>query len=285
MSETIKSSSAPKSSLFSANPILRRVSKITERDLTNAATYKGIAVKTVYFLLAAMAGIIAYLLVKERLFAAEAPFMQFTIAKKFTVELCKTEAITLGAVAIVGLICQLVSVFSVKAVPFTGTIYCASEGWFIAFLVYKVLGSQPKFMILGLEALLITVAVVGVMSWLYTSGKVRMTPKFTLILMTLVLGTVALSVISLILYLIPGTRELMAGIRDNFALVVIFDLIAIVIAALFLISDFTMIDNCVKEGYPRQYEWSAAFGLAFTVIWLYLKILDLLIQIAGRSKN
>ncbi len=285
MSETIKSNGTTKTTLFHANPVLRRFSKITDRDLTNSATYQGIAVKTVYFLLAAMAGIIAYLLLKDRLFNAEESFLKFTIAEKFSVNLCKTEAFTLIGVAIVGLICQLVSVFSFRAVPFTGTIYCMSEGWFIAFLVYKVLGSQPQYMILGLEALLITVAVVGVMSWLYTSGKVRMTPKFTLVLMTLVLGTFAVSALSLILYLIPGTRDMIAGIRNNFGLVIAFDLIAIVIAALFLISDFTMIDNCVKESYPKQYEWSAAFGLAFTVIWLYLKILDLLIRIAGHSKN
>ncbi len=285
MSETIKSSSAPKSSLFSANPILRKVSKITERDLTNSATYKGIAVKTVYFLLAAMAGIIAYILLKNRISTGEVLIRDYKFANRFSITLYKNEAITLAAVAIVGLICQLVSVFSVKAVPFTGTIYCASEGWFIAFLVYTVLGSNPKFMALGLEALLITVAVVGVMSWLYTSGKVRMTPKFSLILMTLVLGTVALSVITLVLSFIPATKDFIDGIRHNFGLVIAFDLIAIVIAALFLISDFTMIDNCVKENYPKQYEWSAAFGLAFTVIWLYLKILDLLIQIAGHSKD
>jgi uncharacterized YccA/Bax inhibitor family protein len=29
----------------------------------------------------------------------------------------------------------------------------------------------------------------------------------------------------------------------------------------------------------------AAFGLAFTVLWIYVKILDLLIQIVGRGKS
>ena len=46
-----------------------------------------------------------------------------------------------------------------------------------------------------------------------------------------------------------------------------------------------MIDNCVRNGYPRKYEWSAAFGLVFTVIWIYLKILDLLIQVTGKNRN
>lgn len=42
--------------------------------------------------------------------------------------------------------------------------------------------------------------------------------------------------------------------------------------------------DCVKDGYPKEYEWSAAFGLVFTVIWNYLKILDLLMRFVG-NKN
>ena len=63
------------------------------------------------------------------------------------------------------------------------------------------------------------------------------------------------------------------------------DVIGLVISSLFLISDFSLIQTCVEEGYPKEYEWSAAFGLVFTVIWVYLKILDLLMRFAGKSKK
>lgn len=56
-------------------------------------------------------------------------------------------------------------------------------------------------------------------------------------------------------------------------------------AALFLISDFEMIDTVVNENYPKKYEWRASFGLTFTVIWLYVKILDLIIQIFVNSRD
>ena len=61
--------------------------------------------------------------------------------------------------------------------------------------------------------------------------------------------------------------------------------IFIIIAALFLIFDFDTIDHVVKDKLPKKYEWQAAFGLAFTVIRLYLKVLDIIITIAGRNKN
>ena len=63
------------------------------------------------------------------------------------------------------------------------------------------------------------------------------------------------------------------------------DLLGILLASLFLVSDFSMIDSCVKEGYPKEYEWSAAFGLVFTVLWLYLRILELIIRLTGDSKK
>jgi uncharacterized YccA/Bax inhibitor family protein len=72
---------------------------------------------------------------------------------------------------------------------------------------------------------------------------------------------------------------------QNAGLSIALDVIGVVIAALFLISDFSMIEDCVELGYPKEYEWSAAFGLVFTVIWVYLKILDLLMRFAGKSKN
>ncbi|WP_301954544.1 Bax inhibitor-1/YccA family protein, partial [Ruminococcus sp.] len=53
----------------------------------------------------------------------------------------------------------------------------------------------------------------------------------------------------------------------------------IIIAALFLISDFQIIRETVENQRPKEYEWSVSFGLAFTVIWLYFKVLDLLIRI------
>lgn len=39
------------------------------------------------------------------------------------------------------------------------------------------------------------------------------------------------------------------------------------------------------QRYPKEYEWSAAFGLVFTVIWIYLKILDLLMEFAGKKDD
>ncbi|WP_294466916.1 Bax inhibitor-1/YccA family protein [uncultured Ruminococcus sp.] len=61
-----------------------------------------------------------------------------------------------------------------------------------------------------------------------------------------------------------------------------FSVLGIITATLFLLTDFDTIEKNVENNLPKKYEWSAAFGLAFTVIWIYLKVLDLLLTL---SKN
>ena len=69
-----------------------------------------------------------------------------------------------------------------------------------SFLVFKVLKGYEY---LGLEALLLTVAVIGAMSWLYSAGIIKADGKFRTVLLTLLLGSIGVGVFSLIGSLIP----------------------------------------------------------------------------------
>jgi len=267
--------------LMRSNPILNRLNKVTERSETNTASYAGIATKTTYFLVITLVGMILQLIVKGML-ASEPVWQTITIYEKFVVNLSAKETGILAGVLIVGFICELIGVFVRRTVPVTGTVYCLGQGYLISFLVFKVLVGYEY---LGLEALLLTVAVVVVMSWLYTSGIVKVNKKFHMVLMGLVIGSIGVGMLSFLGYLLPVTRPYVQSMMQNAVLSVAFDVIGLIIAALFLISDFSTIQTCVEEGYPQNYEWYAAFGLAFTVIWIYLKILDLLMQLAGSKKD
>ena len=279
---TLARETKPKTTpLLQSNPILRKLSKITERTETNAASYAGIATKTSYFLLITLAGMVAQLLVKMAL-ASEPIWQTITVYEKFSLALSMKEAIAVGAVLVFGFICELVGIFARKTIPVTGTLYSASQGYVISFLIFKVLAGYEY---LGLEALLLTVAVVAVMSWLYSSGIVKADKKFRTVLLTLLIGSVGVGALGFLGTLIPATRPYVQAMMQNAVFTVVIDVVGLIIAALFLISDFSMIDNCVKQGYPKEYEWAAAFGLVFTVIWIYLKILDLLMRFTGKNKD
>ena len=221
-------------------------------------------------------------LVAKVLFASAPAWQTITVYDNFALTLTKPEAMIVGVISVVGLIAELIGIFLRKTVPVSGTIYAASQGYLISFLVFNVLSGYEY---LGLEALLLTVAVVLLMSWLYTSGRIRDNKKYRTVLLTLFVGSIAVALFSVIGFVIPFTRPYVIAMLQNSALSVTLDVVGVVIAALFLISDFSLIEDCVEQGYPKEYEWSAAFGLVFTVIWVYLKILDLLMRFAGKSKN
>lgn len=275
----IKTSRTP--TLVHSNPVLSRLSKITERTETDAATYTGIAVKTTYFLLITMLGMLAQLIVKSAM-AGEPVWETIQVYEKFTLTLTLKEALIVGGVLILGLISELVGIFAQRTIPVTGTLYAASQGYVISFLVFNVLKGYEY---LGLEALLLTAAVVAAMSWLYSTGVIQVNQKFRTVLLSLVLGSIGVGVLGFLGSLIPATRPYVQSMMNNAGFTVLMDVVGLVIASLFLISDFAMVHDCVKEGYPKHYEWSAAFGLVFTVIWIYLKILDLLMQVAGKKKD
>ena len=267
--------------LFHANPVLRRLGKVEERSETDAATYRGIASKTTFFLVLTMLGMMFQILVHAAL-VNEPVWHTFEFSKGFIITISMKEAIMLMTVLLGGLAAELTAIFARRTIPVAGSLYAASQGYVISFIVFTVLKGYEY---LGLEALAITVAVIGVMSWLYSSGIIKADKKFHTVLLSLVLGSIIFGVFTFVGSLIPAIRPYVQTLLQNVGLMIAVDVVGIVIASLFLISDFAMVDDCVREGYPKAYEWDAAFGLTFTVLWIYMKVLDLVIRLSGKSNK
>ena len=271
--------SKAKSSFLRSNPIMRRLDNVTEVDETNSATYKGIAVKTAFFLLFCVAGILLQLVLVNTLSAGN--IIEFSV-RGFDVSMYSYELYALIGSVILAIVFQLLAFFAKATTPVTGALYCVTQGYMISFLIFKVLRGYEY---LGALALAITLTIVLVMSILYATGAIRVTKKFKMVMLTLFVTSIASSILVFIGSLIPATRELVAAITGNIVFSLVSGVIFIIIAALFLICDFDTIDHVVSDKLPKKYEWAAAFGLAFTVLWLYLKVLDLILTIAGSKKN
>lgn len=279
MRTTNNGSTKKKSSLLASNPVMRRLDKVNEYADDNAATFGGITGKTIYFLLFSVVGIFLQLILAKTL--AGGQLVNFNI-KGFEVSLYMYEIFALLGATILAIIFQLLAFFARGTTPVTGALYCVTQGYFISFLVFKVLRG---FEYLGALALLITMLIVVVMAVLYSTGIIRVTKKFRMVMLTLFITVIAVSLFTFIGSFIPFTQPMIAALRQNFVLSIVFGVIFIIIAALFLICDFNTIDHVVNDRLPKKYEWQAAFGLSFTVLWLYLKVIDLIITIAGHNKN
>jgi uncharacterized YccA/Bax inhibitor family protein len=124
-----------------------------------------------------------------------------------------------------------------------------------------------------IQAVTGTVMVAGGMLVIYKIGAIRVTPKFTRVLVGATIGVFGLMVVNLIaaLFVHGGL-----GLRSGGPIAIIFSLICIAVAAFNLVYDFDMIERGIRQGAPQKLAWYAAFGLTVTLIWLYIEILRLL---------
>ena len=258
---------------------MRRLDKISDYSPSNSATYGGITAKTTYFILFTVVGIIVHLIMAEKLAAGDPVNINY---KGFEIQMYSNEVIALGASVVLAIVFQLLAFFVKVTIPVTGALYCVTQGYFISFLVFKVLKGYEY---LGALALVITLVIIMVMAILYCTGIVRVTKKFKMVMTTLFITVVSTTLISVVGYFIPLTRPLVTALSQNILFSIGASVVFIIIAALFLICDFDTIDHVVSDKLPKKYEWQAAFGLAFTVIWIYLKVLDIILTIAGNKKD
>jgi len=171
---------------------------------------------------------------------------------------------------IVGLVLGLVNAFKRNPSPVLITLYTVAQGVF--------LGGISRFYEsfydgVVLQAVLATVATFAASLFLFKSGKVRVTPKFTRWLLIAMVGYLAFSLVNVVL--------VWTGVLDGWgmrggAIGIVVGLIAVGLAAASLIVDFDSIKRGVEQGAPARFAWSAAFGLLVTLIWLYLEFLRLI---------
>ena len=230
------------------NPLFATV-KDNERvyDNSNCATYKGITLKTVYFLVVALIGAV---LAVALLFEGE-------IETVFTI---------MGVSGFVGLIAFLIGRTNPNAAKVCGTIYSLSEGFFLGAIscIGEALGYEGSTLI----AVAATFTVFATMLGIFASGIIR--NKSTIYKVTMSIGLCTLCVLLMTLIL-----SLCGFYFDNIGLVIGIELLVLVYGCCMLLVSFSDATTLVQEGFGKEYEWQCAFGLSFALLYIYLEILRL----------
>ena len=178
--------------------------------------------------------------------------------------------------AIVGFVLALVNIFKREPSPVLILAYAAAQGVFLGgiSLIY-----ETQFSGIIAQAVIGTLAVVGVTLALFASGKIRASKRATKIFLIAMVGYLVFSIINVIL-MWTGVNQDPWGLfgADIFGipLGLIIGVLVILMAAYSLVLDFDAIQQGVRNRAPKRYGWSGAFGILVTVIWLYLEILRFL---------
>jgi uncharacterized YccA/Bax inhibitor family protein len=160
--------------------------------------------------------------------------------------------------------------FTMRVNAATALAYSVAEGVLLGAISHAF---ESQWHGIVIQAVTGTVMVAAGMLFVYKIGAIRVTPRFTRILVGATIGAFGLMVVNLIAYLFSPDG---LGLRSGGALAVIFSVACIVIAALNLVYDFDMVERGIRQGAPQQFAWFAAFGITVTLIWLYIEILRLL---------
>ncbi|MDO5701088.1 MAG: Bax inhibitor-1/YccA family protein [Bowdeniella nasicola] len=175
-----------------------------------------------------------------------------------------------------GLVLGLVNAFKREPSPVLIMGYAVTEGLFLGGISAAF---EAQWGGIVMQAVLATSITFLVCLGLYRSGTVRVTAKSTRILLIAMLGYMAFSLVNLLL-MWTGISSDPWGLRGmtimGIPLGVIIGVGAVILASYSLIVDFDAIERGVRRGVPQRYSWAAAFGLAVTLVWLYLEFLRLL---------
>jgi uncharacterized YccA/Bax inhibitor family protein len=130
-----------------------------------------------------------------------------------------------------------------------------------------------------LQAVLATLAVFGVTLALFASGRIRASKRATKVFLIAIIGYAVFSLLNFVL-MVTGAVPNAFGLRGveifGIPLGLVIGVIAVLLAAYSLVLDFDSIQRGVRAGAPRKYEWSGAFGLVLTLVWLYLELLRII---------
>lgn len=242
--------------LRSNNPVYSRIRKMGLEGVGyEVASYRGIAGKSLYFTLVVLIG--AFL----------------------GISLISTNANILGGLLpvsiIVGFISAIVAFAFPNASKIAGTIYALCEGLLVGLIsfVFELVYQGIVF-----TAILGTVSVLFVVSTLYFTRLVKVNSKFMRFLLLFSLSVIFCHLMFwLLAWIFPST---FGPFVQNYQLSVVSSLIMILLASLYLLFDLENIRQIVEGGQPKSLEWFAAFGLVYTIIWLYLEVLQLIAKIA-----
>lgn len=177
-----------------------------------------------------------------------------------------------------GLVMVLIATFGRKQDnPAIVLSYSVLEGVFLgaaSFLLANLLSHGGPAMVF--QAVIGTIGVFIGMLVVYKTGAIRVTPKFTRMLVAGMFGVVLMALANLVLGMfgVGGGEGL--GLRSGGGLAIGFSLLCIALAAFSFLVDFDAADQMIRAGAPEKAAWGIALGLTVTLVWLYIEILRLL---------
>ena len=241
------------------NPVFSGIR--VEEGINDAASVKGVALKTVILLaIAVVSG-----------------FLAISYGAVIYENIILYLGVLFGA-----LICGIIGQTSPNAAKVCSIIYAVCEGilvGLVSFLFEAVIGG------IVLSAVLVTATIFGVMLLLYSTNIIRVTSRFMKIVSGIGVALVLAMLFFFLSSIIAPNNIMIMAYYSSPGLMILVSGIILLYGAFMLAIDFEQVNAIVANGFDKKYEWMAALGLMVTIVWIYLEVLRLLAIIARYSRD
>jgi uncharacterized YccA/Bax inhibitor family protein len=181
-----------------------------------------------------------------------------------------------------GFALAMVNSFKKVVSPALVLAYAAVEGLFVgAFskVIEASFGSGNGMPGLVIGAVIGTVGAVAGTLAAYKFFDIQVGTKFRKWVVAAMFGFVAVSLLDFVLRMF-GTGF---GFNGFGTMGLISSFIGLGLGVLMLILDFDFVERGIAAGLPERESWRAAFGLAVTIIWIYIELLRILAILRGQD--
>lgn len=172
-----------------------------------------------------------------------------------------------------GLVLGLVNSFKKQPSAILVLAYAAFEGLLLGGLSASL--EYTNYPGIALQAVIGTLAVAATVLVFFHLGILRTSPALNKIFMVALVAYLLFGLFNIGYLLFTGQ-----SLRDGLLGLVIGGL-AVVMASYSLVMDFEDVKRAAAGHTPRAYAWRCAFGLAVTMVWLYIEILRILVILRG----
>ncbi len=188
-----------------------------------------------------------------------------------------------GVCGLAAVIMVLVMVFKVDAAKYIAFPYAICEGLAISALVFACNSLVPG---VATEALFATLALLGGVTVAYKTGLIKVNETFKTVFTVMSFAFLGLLVINLVtMFFFKDFGNTLFALSNASWIAIGITLFMLIYGSFCLVLDLQMIENGEAEQLNKDFEWYCAVSLLITVVFIYVQMLRLLVQIYLRASD
>ncbi len=187
---------------------------------------------------------------------------------------------------IVGFVLVLLMAFKTNLAKFIALPYAVCEGAFLWGFVSSIERAYPG---VAFNALLATIALLVAITISYKTGLIKVNETFKSIFKVITVAVLVLVVLNLItMFVFKDLGNTLFGLNNMGSRAFIsigVSLLLIFWGGMSLVMDINMTEVSAQNGAPRDFEWYCAVSILITMVYMYVEIVRLLIQLYNSTND